>query len=177
MTKISKFGEDFLLLALRIDKHIKGYVDFYYGPEKLRQIVDNEPILSPSKLLINSDSLLYKLDSQGYDIKRERYIDKSLMSMKTSIELLNGKEISIEDQFLKFYDVVLQPANDSELESLKKDYEDAYDGSGSLEERLEKLRIRRRVPEEKVFEYFSKALKITEKNCLLIFYLIKSKLC
>ena len=169
MTKISKFGEDFLLLALRIDKHIKGYVDFYYGPEKLRQIVDNEPILSPSKLLINSDSLLYKLDSQGYDIKRERYIDKSLMSMKTSIELLNGKEISIEDQFLKFYDVVLQPANDSELESLKKDYEDAYDGSGSLEERLEKLRIRRRVPEEKVFEYFSKALKITEERTKELF--------
>lgn len=44
MTKIFKFGEDFLLLALRIGKYIKGYVDFYYGPEKLRQIVDNEAI-------------------------------------------------------------------------------------------------------------------------------------
>ena len=51
MAKLSKFGEDFLLLALRIDKHIKGYVDFYFGPEKLRQIVDNESITSPNKLL------------------------------------------------------------------------------------------------------------------------------
>jgi len=44
MVKLSKFGEDFLLLVLRIDKHIKGYVDFYFGLEKLRQIVDNESL-------------------------------------------------------------------------------------------------------------------------------------
>jgi len=64
MANISKFGEDFLLLALRIDKHIKGYVDFYYGPEKFFQIVDNEAITSPNKLLVDSNSLLNKLDLQ-----------------------------------------------------------------------------------------------------------------
>ncbi len=31
--------------------------------------------------------------------------------MRTSIELLNGVEMSIKDQFLKLYDVALQPAN------------------------------------------------------------------
>ena len=44
MLNISKFGEDFLLLALRIDKHIKGYVDFYFGPEKLQNLLVN-PLL------------------------------------------------------------------------------------------------------------------------------------
>ena len=39
MVKISKFGEDFLLLALRIGKHINGYVDFYIGPKNLKKIV------------------------------------------------------------------------------------------------------------------------------------------
>ncbi len=42
MKKITNFEEEFLPLPLRIDKHIKGYVDFYYGHEKIRQIVDNE---------------------------------------------------------------------------------------------------------------------------------------
>ena len=117
MVKISKFGEEYLLLALRIDKHIKGYVDFYYGPEELRQIVADEDKTSPSRLLIALDNLLNKLDLQGYDIKRERYLEKNLTAMKTSIELLNGIEISIEDQFLKIYDVVLQPANESKLKN------------------------------------------------------------
>jgi hypothetical protein len=169
MKKLSKFGEDFLLLALRINKHIKGYVDFYYGPEKLRQIIDNEPITSPSKLLIDSDILLNKLGLQGYDIKREKYLEKMLTAMRTLIELLNGIEISIEDQFLKLYDVALQPANESELKNLKKEYDEAYCGPGSLEERIEKLRIKRRVPEEKVFKFFKRALEITEKRTKELF--------
>jgi len=164
MTKISEFGEDYLLLALRIDKHIKGYVDFYYGPEKLRQIVNNEDITSPSRLLINSDKLLNKLDLQGYEIKRDRYLEKFLTAMRTSIELLNGSEISIQDQFLKLYDVALQPANESELKNLKSEYEEAYEGPGSLEVRMQNLRISRKVPEEKVFVLFKKALNIVRKQ-------------
>ncbi len=169
MVKISKFGKDFLLLALRIDKHMIGYVDYYYGPEKFSQIVDNEAITSPNKLLIDTNNLLNKLDLQGYDIKRERYIEKMLTAMRTSIELLNGVDISIKNQFLKLYDVVLQPANESELKNLKNDYDKAYGGPGRLEERLEKLRLKRKVPEEKVFEFFKRALKITEKRTKELF--------
>jgi len=75
MVKISKFGKDFLLLALRINKHIKGYVDFYFGPEKLRQIVDNESPTSPNKLLKDSITLIQELGEQGYDKERERYLE------------------------------------------------------------------------------------------------------
>ena len=169
MVKISKFGEDYLLLALRIDKHIKGYVDFYYGPEKLRQIVVNEDITSPSKLLIDSDNLLNKLDLQSYDIKRERYLEKFISAMRTSIELLNGIEISIKDQFLKLYDVALQPANESELKNLKSEYDEAYEGPGSLEERLDYLRMTRKVPEANVFTLFKKALNIVRKQTNKLF--------
>ena len=61
MVNISKFGEDFLLLALRINKHIKGYIDFYIGPDRFRQIVDNEPPSSPNKLLKDSIALIQQL--------------------------------------------------------------------------------------------------------------------
>ena len=169
MTKISKFGEDYLLLALRIDKHIKGYVDFYYGPEKLRQIVDNEAISSPNKLLKDSIALIKQLGTRGYDIKRERYVEKMLTAMRTSIDLLNGSKISIKDQFLKLYDVALQPANESELKNLKKEYDKAYEGPGSLDERLANLRVTRRVPEENVFDFFKRALEITEKRTKELF--------
>ncbi|TET61861.1 MAG: hypothetical protein E3J52_00500 [Promethearchaeota archaeon] len=169
MKKLSIFGEDFLLLALRINKHIKGYVDFYYGPEKLRQNVDSEAKTSPSKLMIDSNNLLNELDLQGYDINRERYLEKMLIAMRTSIELLNGIEISIEDQFLKLYDVALQPANESELRDLKKEYDEAYGGSGSLEERLDYLRVIRKVPEANVFTMFKKALNIVRKQTNKLF--------
>ncbi len=169
MKKITKFGIEFLLLALRIDKHIRGYIDFYFGPEKLRQIVDNESITSPNKLLTDCKALIRQLGTQGYDENRERYLKKMLTAMRTSIELLNGVEMSIKNQFLKLYDVDLKPANESELDNLKEEYNDAYSGPGSLEERIEKLRIKRSVPEEMVFEFFKRALKITEKRTKELF--------
>jgi hypothetical protein len=117
MKIIENFEEEFLPLPLRIDKHIRGYVDFYFGPEKLRQIVNNESITSPNKLLIDCKALIRQLGAQGYDKKRERYIEKMLIAMKTSIELLTGIKTSIKDQFIKLYDVALQPADESELKN------------------------------------------------------------
>jgi len=169
MTKLSKFGEDFLLLTLRIDKHIEGYVDFYYGPERLRQIVDSEPLIAPNILLNNSNTLIKQLGAQGYHKKRELYIEKLLVAMKTSIEILKGTEISIQDQILRLYDVSLQPVNESELYDLKEELNKAYGISGSLEERMKELRVRRMVPKSNVFVLFKKALKIVKNRTTELF--------
>jgi len=166
---LSEFGIEFLLLALRIDKHIKGYVDFYFGPKNLRKIVDSESITSPKKLLLDSKTLLKQLRVQGYDKDRERYLEKMLTAMKTTIEILNGIEISIKDQFLRLYDVDLLPINESVLDNLKEEYNEAYRGLGSLERRMKNLRITRKVPEGKVFELFQKGLNITKKRTKELF--------
>ena len=163
------FETEFLLLPLRVDKHNKGYVDFYYGPKKLRKIVDNEAITSPNKLLADCKALQKDLFKQGYDKKRERYLEKILTAMRTSIEILNCIEIPIKEQFLRLYDVALQPVNESELENLKEDFSNAYTGSGSLKEYMAKLRVRRSIPEGKVFMLFEKALNIAKKRTQEIF--------
>ena len=126
--KLSEFGENFISLAHRIDKHIKGYVDFYIGPKKLRDIVDNEALTSPNILLTDCIALQKDLFIQGYNKKRERYLEKMLTAMRTSIEIQIGIEISIKEQFLRLYDVVLQPVNESELNNLKEEYNTAYGG-------------------------------------------------
>jgi hypothetical protein len=163
------FETEFLLLPLRIDKHNKGYVDFYIGPKKLQELVDNEAITSPNNLLTDCKALQKDLFKQGYDKKRERYLEKMLIAMRTSIEILNGIEISIKEQFLKLYDVDLQPVNESELDNLKEEFNTAYSGPGSLEKRMNDLRVRRTVPEGKVFELFKNALNITRERTIELF--------
>ena len=167
--KSSEYGIKFLLLALRIDKHNNGYVDFYIGPKKLRKIVDNEVLTSPNKLLTDCKALQKDLFKKGYDKKRERYLEKMLTAMRTSIEILNSTEISIKEQFLRLYDIVLQPVKESELDNLKEEFNAAYGGQGSLEKRMNDLRIRRTVPEGKVFELFKKALNITRERTKELF--------
>jgi len=167
--KLSEYGIRFLRLPLRIDKHNKGYVDFYIGPKKLREIVDNEVKTSPNKLLTDCKALQKDLYKQGYAKKRERYLEKMLTAMRTSIEILNGIEIPIKEQFLRLYDVALQPVNESELEDLKEEFNAAYGGPGSLEKRMNDLRVRRAIPEGKVFGLFKKALNITRERTKELF--------
>jgi len=167
--QLSEYGIKFLRLPLRIDKHNKGYVDFYTGPKKLRKIVDNEVLTPPNKLLTDCKALQKDLFKQGYDKKRERYLEKMLTAMRTSIEILNGVEIPFKEQFLRLYDVALKPANESELDNLKEEFNAAYGGLGSLEKRISDLRVRRIVPEGKVFELFKKALNITRERTKEVF--------
>ena len=169
MTKISTFGEDFLLLALRISKHIEGYVDFFYGQERLRQTVDCESLAAPNTLLNDSNNLLKQLESQGFYKERTRYIEKLLIAMKTSIETLCGIEIPFKEKFLRLYDVDLQPINESELERLLDDFDKAYKGTGSLAERMKVLREKRTVPEDKVYPMFKEALNITRMKTKELF--------
>jgi hypothetical protein len=164
MVKISKFGEDFLLLALRIDKHIKGYVDFYYGPENLKKIVENESLKSPYKLLKDCNDLIKKLEVQGYDKTREHYLAKLLTAMKTSVEDLIGIEISIEEQFLRLYDAFLKPVNESEFENLRTEVDKAYGGFQDFGARMKYLREIRKVPETQAYQLFKKALKIVKRR-------------
>ncbi len=168
---MSKFGKSFLLLALRIDKHIKGYVDFYYGPKILRKIVDNEVIASPKKLLFDSSTLLKKLGSQGYDKEREQYLEKTLIAMRTSVEILSEIEISIEDQISRLYNVTLRPVDISELQSFKEDFNEAYltRRTGNPKEQMNDLRIRRKIPEADVFKLFKKALNMVKKRTKELF--------
>ena len=167
--KLSEYGIKFLHLALHVDKHNKGYVDFYIGPKKLRRIVDNEVITSPNKLLSDCKALQKDLFKQGYDKKRERYLEKMLTAMRTSIAILNGVKIPFKEQFLRLYDVALQPANESELDNLKEEFNAAYGGPGSLEKRMNDLRVQRTIPEDKVFELFKKALNITRERTKEVF--------
>jgi len=167
--KLSEFGIKFLHLALRIDKHNKGYVDFYIGPKKLRKIVDNEVFTSPNKLLTDCKALQKDLFKQGYDKKRERYLEKLFKAIETSIEILIGIEISIKEQFLRLYDVALQPVKESDLDNLKEEFNVAYGGPGSLKKRMNDLRVRRTVPESKVFDLFKKALNITRERTKELF--------
>jgi len=163
------FETEFLLLPLRIDKHNKGYVDFYIGPKKLKKIVENEVITSPNKLLTDCKALQKDLFKQGYDKKRERYLEKMLTAMRTSIEILNGIDIPIKEQFLNFYDVPLLPVNEAKLINLKEEFNKAYGGFEGLKEKMNDLRIRRTVPEAEVFVLFKKALNIVKLRTIELF--------
>lgn len=167
--ELSNYGRDFLLLALRIGKHKTGYVDFYIGPNKLHQVVDNEVLTSPKKLLEDCKILQKNLFFQGYSKTREKYLEKYITAIRTSVEILDGINISVTDQFTNFYDVPLQLVDESELEENVELIKEAYGVSGNLEKHMNDLRKQRTIQGSQVLKLFKKALKIVEVRTKEIF--------
>ena len=86
---LSEFGQEYLLLGLRIGKLIEGYIDAYYGPQKLKEKVDKEDKKSPNVLIEACKNLQRKLPDKSFIDERFNFINKILESMTTSLKILS----------------------------------------------------------------------------------------
>ena len=92
---INGFGRDYLLLGLRMGKIINGYVDSYWGPPALKEIVDTEENISPKKLLEKCSELQKNLENQGFEEKRKNFLEKILQSIETTLRVQSGEELNV----------------------------------------------------------------------------------
>ena len=58
-------ARDYLLLGLRLDQHIPGLVDGYFGPAELKAQVDMEQLRSPAALRDDAAALRVRLPSRS----------------------------------------------------------------------------------------------------------------
>lgn len=167
---ISKFGCDYLQLGLRIGKRYDQYVDYYYGPPEIEIKVNKEPIKSPNLLLEECSSLQKRVSNQGFEDKRVTYLEKMIDSMELFIktEFLD-EEIPIEEILRIQCDTEIRPYHESELSDLKDQFEEFYCGKGTLEERVEALRVKRCVPQEEVYDQFKKGNEIARSKTVELF--------
>ena len=70
---------------VRIGKLIEGYVDSYYGPPELKEIVDKEQPSSPKNLLTVCNSLQEHLPNQGLGTDFNIFFFTSLLEYDNSI--------------------------------------------------------------------------------------------
>ena len=57
-------ARDYLLLALRLDQHVPGLVDGYFGPADLKAEVEIGQLSPPARLADDADSLLARLPGE-----------------------------------------------------------------------------------------------------------------
>ena len=162
---ISKFGSDYLQLGLRIDKHQNEYVDYYYGPKEIKEKVDTEATIPPIQLLEDCTSLQKQVYDQGFDSKREVHLTKMLDSMEIYIKTeIMDEGVPIEEALRIQNDMEIKPFKESEIEDLKDRFDEYYTGRGTLEERMNQLRKKRKVPKRKVKGAFKKGQKILKRR-------------
>jgi len=167
--ELDDFAKGYILLGLRINKHINGYVEHYYGPPKLKKIVDSEEISSPNKLLNNWKNLKTKFREQDYEKKRYRFLDSTLTAIKTILRILNGENIPYLEQIKNLFNLEPVLYEDEFFYGLAKKAEELYKGNGPISERIKKIATQRTIPSHRLIDLNMKAIQIAKTRTKEVF--------
>jgi hypothetical protein len=144
----------YLLTGLRLDRHVDGVVDAYYGPPVLRDRVAAEPVVPAGRLHDETRSLVTALDdataSSGLDAGRRRWLRAQVVGLGTVAAKLAGEPIGYADEVESCYGVRPHPVPDDELAGAHRALDAVLPGSGPLLDRYVGWREAQAVPPERL---------------------------
>jgi len=147
------FGEQFVRLALEIDKHLPGYVDAYFGPEDWKAQVQQDGKQPLSDLTDQINQLAKEISqADGLDAQRRDYLDRHLTAMRMSVRVLSGEKVSLADEAEALYDVRPEWQEEANFEEAHKLLEEVLPSEGSLRERMLAWKKSLEIPVEKAKE-------------------------
>jgi hypothetical protein len=135
-------AERYVLLGLRIGRHVDGMVDAYFGPPELAATVDAEALTDPRELVAAGDELLDELD--------DGWLRDQVVGLRTYAGVLAGETRSYPDEVEGCYGVPAQHTDESIFAAAHERLETLLPGEGSLAERYERWRTETRVSPEEV---------------------------
>jgi hypothetical protein len=91
-------ARDYLLLALRLDQHLPGTVDGYFGPADLKAQVDLEPLRAPDRLAGDAATLRARLPSEAPGPDRRAWLDLQLVALETLARAAAGEAMPYLEQ-------------------------------------------------------------------------------
>jgi hypothetical protein len=86
--------ERYLLLGLRLGKHVDGFVDAYFGPRELAEQVEPEQPADPPELAEEASALLGLVDEGRLGEQRASWLRAQLVGLETVARRLAGERIS-----------------------------------------------------------------------------------
>jgi len=176
------FGTLYCKLGLRIDKHLPGYVDAYFGPKRLKADVDEERRKPVSELMEDAEKLRRQIPTG--DKVRETFLQKQLESILTTLRRLNGEEIPYREEVLRLFDVRIEKISEAKVEKSRERLSDIF-GTSDLRMKLGRWRRERYVQRELIKPTLSalarelagrsRRLLGTKKLGTCVFSLVKNK--
>jgi hypothetical protein len=135
-------SERYVLLGLRLGRHVDGLVDAYYGPEELSRQVESEPVAEPQALVADAEALLDGLE--------DGWLRDQTVGLRTYAGVLAGEELVYSDEVEGCYGVRPARVSTDVYAAALDQLDRLLPGSGSLMERHEAWRQSQLVPEEHV---------------------------
>jgi len=142
--------ERYLVLGLRLGRHIDGMVDAYYGPPELAASVRAEPVHPPENLVAEARSLLTAIDGggvldpsptgatsgEGAAPARRHWLRSQVIGLLTTARKEAGESITYADEVEACYGVRPTRVPEDVLQDAHRRLDEVLPGSGPLADRL-----------------------------------------
>ncbi len=130
------FARDYILLGLRLDQHIPGLVDGYFGPADLKAQVDMEQLRAPSRLVEDAEALLARLPREVADAQRRDWLAAQLVALRTHASTLAGDRLPYVDEITESFAWTPIRRGDAIFDAAAAEIDALLPGSGPLADRL-----------------------------------------
>lgn len=141
---------EYLLLGLRFDRLVDGFVDAYTGDPALRRQVDNEPQPDPAKLATAARQIRAELPGHELPAQRLAFLDAHLVALECSGRKLAGEPVPFVEEVACYFDVRIEPGDPDDYRQAHLELERLLPGSQPLEQRLAEFRSRDEVPPQRL---------------------------
>ena len=133
---------EYLLLGLRFDRLIEGFVDAYTGDVALRRQVDNEPRPDPAALARRAAALRAELPLTGLPEPRACFLAAHLTALECSGRVLAGERVGFVAEVAAYFDVAIQPGDPEVYRKAHAEIDQLLPGADPLADRLAAHRAR-----------------------------------
>jgi len=152
--------EAYLTLGLRLDRHVDGMVDAYYGPAGLAAAVAAGPVTPPDRLVAEARALLAELaagapldgpaSEDSSAPARRHWMSAQVAGLATTCAKLAGEPIGYADEVEACYGIRPTRVDEETLVDAHRRLDDVLPGSGPLADRLVAWRESHAVPVDKL---------------------------
>ena len=129
-------ARDYLLLGLRLDQHISGLVDGYFGPADLKADVDVGQLRSPARLAADAAALIDRLPAEVDDVQRRDWLSAQLTALETQARALAGDELPYVEHLTRCFAWTPQRSDDADFDAAAAELDDLLPGPQPLADRL-----------------------------------------
>ena len=143
-------ASEYLLLGLRLDQHMPGLVDAYYGPASLKAQVEIEPKRTPAALRDDAASLRARVAEEIDAPDRRTWLTAQLVALETQASVLAGDPVRYEEHVARAFDFEPRRIPDHVFDEAASRLEVLLPGDGDLVARVDAWDAQLEIPDERL---------------------------
>ena len=162
---MDEIGREYLLLALRLERHVEGFVDAYFGPPELKaeaQAGEPRPL---EALADDARQLMAAVEASGADDPQRRdFLWRQVRAMAAVIGNLSGPRLDYVQEVELYFDVTPEMTHEAVFAAAHAELERLLPGDGPLAGRLIAWRSRLEMAPERILPVFELARRETRRR-------------